>query len=82
MLLTRRKIGGRMRGVRGVILDRPYNGIWGILECEDSDLPSPRCEWRLILTVEALGDPMNEDRCVAKIESFLAEHACGKPPPN
>jgi hypothetical protein len=65
---------GRYHG-RGIILDKPYHGVVGIVECAVEG-----CCWRMVLTVE---DGHNEpDKMAAAIDKFLRTHACGREPPS
>ena len=57
---------GRHRG-RGILLDRPQDGIVGIVECAD-------CESRFVLTVAKGHDDPGE--LATAIDDFMFSHGC------
>lgn len=72
---------GPRRG-QGIILDKPHNGIIGIVECAHDD-----CAWRLVLTIDKVGyEPNGTDyhaeQMVNLVEEFLMKHRCCRPPPS
>jgi hypothetical protein len=57
---------GRRRG-RGILLDRPQDGVVGIVECAD-------CERKLVLTVAKGHDDPGE--FATEIDDFMLSHEC------
>lgn len=55
------------RRVRAIIIDKPFNGVSGIVECCD-------CEWRAVITAEETSGQAEE------IEIFAYSHTCQRLP--
>lgn len=55
------------RVVRAIIIDEPFNGVSGIVECCD-------CEWRAVITATGAEEQAQE------IEAFANDHLCQQLP--
>lgn len=64
-----KRYGGktRSRTVRAIIIDEPFNGVSGIVECCN-------CEWRAVITA------MDIEGQAQEIEAFANDHLCQRLP--
>lgn len=64
-----KRYGGkaRRRKVRAIIIDEPFNGVSGIVECCD-------CEWRAVITA------MDTEGQAQEIKVFANDHLCQRLP--